>query len=225
MKKLIAIIIVLVIIFVGIVVYQNIAIHSKEIKIEEIERIESYIQQIYMWKEITNEALPFFEDINQADEIWIWEVVKKNLEEYELTSEMLEAKAKEIFGEKFNKEFPKEGTTYLLLDEEKQLYYATGTELDQQEDMFLLNKIEKTKTGYIVEIIEYLEDYSQVGTEQDSIIIRNIEEKEIERVNSKEEEKIKELVKINKNQLSKKKLVLKVENEKLKVEKVYREDV
>ena len=106
MKKLIAIIILLVIILVGIAVYKKVAIATQEIKIEEIERIENYLNQIYMWKEITNEALPSFETINQADEIWVWEVVKKNLEEYELTSERIEEKAKEIIGGKFIKKFP-----------------------------------------------------------------------------------------------------------------------
>ena len=173
MKKLIAIIILLVIILVGIAVYKKVAIATQEIKIEEIERIENYLNQIYMWKEITNEALPSFETINQADEIWVWEVVKKNLEEYELTSERIEEKAKEIFGGKFIKKFPQEGTLYIVPDEENQFYYAIGTDLDQQEDLFLLNKIEKTKTGYEVEIVEYLEDYSQIE-EQELIIIRFI---------------------------------------------------
>lgn len=222
MKKLIAIIIVLVIILVGIVAYKKVAIATQEIKIEEVEKIESYLGQIYMWQEITKEALPAFEDINQADETWLWEVVKKNVEEYELTSEKIETKAKEIFGEKFTKKFPKEGTTYLVPDEENQIYYATGTGLDQEEDLFLLNKIEKTKTGYEVEIVEYLEDYSQIE-EQGLIIVRDIEGKEIGRVSSSEEEKTKQLAKDNSEQLSKKRVILQEEKGKLVVEKVEKE--
>ena len=30
-----------------------------------------------MWKEITKEALPTFENINNANELWVWEVIKK----------------------------------------------------------------------------------------------------------------------------------------------------
>lgn len=224
MKKLIAIIIVLVIILVGFIAYKKFTISSQEIKIEEVEKIESYLQQIYMWQEITNEALPAFEDINQADEMWLWEVVKKNLEEYELTSEMIETKAKEIFGEKFAKKFPKEGTMYLVPDEENQVYYATGTGLDEEEDLFLLNKIEKTKTGYEVEIVEYLEDYSQID-EQGIIVIRNIEGKEIGRVDYQEEEKTKQLAKDNSDKLSKKRITLQEEKGKLVVEKVEKEQV
>lgn len=222
MKKLVAIIILLVFILVGIIVYKKMAIATQEIKIGEIEQIENYLNQIYMWKEITNEALPSFEDINQADEIWVWEAVKKNLEEYELTSEMIETKAKEIFGEKFTKKFPQEGTLYLVPDEENQFYYATGTDLDQQEDLFLLNKIEKTKTGYEVEIVEYLEDYSQIE-EQELIIIRDIEGEEVGRVSQKEEEKTKQLAKDNSDKLSKKRIILQEEKGRLVVEKVEKE--
>ena len=54
MKKLIIIIIILAIIFVGMIVYKNIAINtSNNISIQEISQIETYITKIYMWKEIT----------------------------------------------------------------------------------------------------------------------------------------------------------------------------
>ena len=83
MKKLGIIIIILLIIFVGMLVYKKTTIQTSEVSMEEIEKIENYINQVYMWKEVTGEALPCFEEINQADEDWIWEVVKKNLEEYD----------------------------------------------------------------------------------------------------------------------------------------------
>ena len=162
MKKLIVIIIILVIIFIGMIVYKNIAIsNSNNISIQEISQIETYITRIYMWKEITEQALPNFEDINQAEDTWLWEVVKKNLEDYEFSYEQIQEKAKELFGEKLTKEFPKEGTEYIIYNEEIDKYYAIGMGLDQLEDSFLLNEIQKTQDGYEVEIIEYLEDYSQ----------------------------------------------------------------
>ncbi len=222
MKKLIAIIIILAIIFVGMVVYKNVAINtSNNISIQEISQIETYITKIYMWKEITGQALPNFEDINQAEDVWIWEVVKKNLEDYEFFYEEIQEKAKDLFGESLTKEFPKEGTEYIIYDEKIDKYYAVGMGLDQLDDLFLLNEIQKTPTGYEVEIIEYLEDYSQTLNEEDDfVIIRNTNEEEIGRVNSKEEEKVKEMVKNHIDKLSKKKIVLKLENEKLYVESV-----
>lgn len=109
MKKMFIIIIVLAIIFVGMVFYKNNAINSKNsVNVSEIDNIEEYISKIYMWREVTNEALPEFDNINNANELWIWEAVKKNLEEYELSYENIEEKAKELFGDEFTKEFPKE---------------------------------------------------------------------------------------------------------------------
>lgn len=207
------------------IVYKNIAINtSNNISIQEITQIETYITKIYMWKEITGQALPNFEDINQAEDIWLWEVVKKNLEDYEFTYEQIQEKAKELFGEKLAKEFPKEGTEYIIYDEKSNQYYATGMGLDQFEDLFLLNEIKKTKDGYEIEIVEYLEDYSQTLEEgEDFIIIRNTEEEEIGKVNSTQEEQVKEIVKNNLDKLSRKKIVLKLENQKLYVERVYEE--
>lgn len=224
MKKLIVIIIILVIIFVGMVVYKNVMVKNSNINIQEIERIENYINQIYMWKEITGEAIPDFENINQANERWIWEVVKKNIEEDEPSYKQIQEKAKELFGQAFTKEFPKEGTEYLTYNEQTNQYEAVPVELDQQGDLFLLNTIKKTKTGYEVEIVEYLEDYSPMLKEEaeNFVIIRNLQEEEIGRISGSAEEEETELVKRNIDKFSKKKIKLKVENEKLYIEKVYK---
>ena len=178
MKKLIVIMVILAIIFVGMIVYKNIAIKSNHVSIQEIEKIENYINQIYMWKEVTGEAMPTFEDINQANERWIWEAVKKNIEEDKPSYEQIQEKAKELFGQAFTKEFPKEGTDYLTYNEQTNQYEAIAVELDQQGDLFLLNTIKKTKTGYEVELVEYLEDYSPMLKEEaeDFIVIRNLQE-------------------------------------------------
>ena len=114
-----------------------------------------------MWQEITEEALPQFDNINNAPDIWIWEVVKKNLENYELTYEEIQEKAIEIFGENLKKQFPKEGSQYIKYQEDIDKYFATGIGLDTLEDMFFIKSINKTNKGYQVEIVEYLEDYEQ----------------------------------------------------------------
>lgn len=222
MKKLWMVIVILAVIFVGMLVYKNREIKKSNIKIEEIEKIESYINQIYMWKEITGEALPYFETIEEANERWIWQVVQKNLEDYELSYEQIQDKAKELFGQNFTKEFPKQGTEFLVYEEENNKYYPIEINLNQQEDVFLFNQINRIEKGYEVEIIEYIEDYSQTIKERNNqIIIRNLKGEEIGRVNSEDEKEAKEIVKNNVDQLTKKKLILKLENEKLQVEKVY----
>ena len=91
MKKMLVIIVILAMILVSMIIYKNIAINkNKSVNVQEVEQIEEYISKIYMWKEITKEALPTFENINNANELWLWEVIKKNLETYETTYEEIQ---------------------------------------------------------------------------------------------------------------------------------------
>lgn len=218
MKKMLIIIIILVLILVGMVIYRNTAVGTKNnVNVQEIEKIENYISKIYMWKEITKEALPTFENVNAAEDLWIWEVVKKNLEEYEVSKEEIKEKTKELLGEDFNRDFPEEGNESFEYNEETQMYLATETVLDEKEDTFLLNHIEKTKEGYTVEMIEYLEDYA----EENSVIIRNLQEEEIGRVGINDSEtKMQEIVKNNVERFDRKKVYLKNQKDKLVVQKV-----
>lgn len=218
MKKLVVIILILLIIFIGMYVYRQNKIHvnrNSETTIDEINKIETYLQKIYMWKEITGEALPTFDNINNAPEVWLWEAVKKNLEEYELSYEQIQEKAKELFGEELQKDFPKEGYQYMEYNEDTDTYYAIGSGLDNQEDVFLLQDIQKQENGYIVEIIEYLEDYSEgyETTETEyNIQIKNIKDETIGTVKSTESEaNIQQFVKDNIDKLTKKEVILKTD--------------
>lgn len=216
MRKMFIIIFILAVIFVGLLVYRKVGIRQNNINVQEISKIEEYIEKIYMWKEITNEALPTFDDINQASDTWIWEVVKKNLDKYELTYDDIENKAKEIFGEKLGKEFPKEGNNSFIYDEEIDKYIPSEINLDEKEDSFLLDNIKKTSSGYEVTIVEYLEDYSN----KDTVVIRNMQDEELGRIaNSDSEAKAQEIVKQNKERFNKKKIILRNE-ENLVVERV-----
>ena len=232
MRKMIVAIVILLIIFVGMIIYRNMAISTNnQISVQEIEQIQTYITKIYMWREVTNEALPTFENINEASDMWTWEVVKKNLEDYELSYEQIQEKAKELFGPDFTKEFPREGTENFIYDEETDKYYATGMGLDQEEDCFLLNQINKTDTGYEVEIVEYLEDYSQENIENTEntsmqnfqIIIRNLNDEEIGKVEENQESSSQDIVKNNLDKFTKKIVTLKKEGDNIYVQKVSNE--
>ena len=218
MRKLIVIILILLIIFIGMYAYRENKINTNrnsEITIDEINKIETYLQKIYMWREITGEALPTFDNINDAPDVWTWEVVKKNLEEYELSYEQIQEKAKELFGEDFKKEFPKEGYAYMEYNEQTGKYYAVGSGLDNQEDVFLLDKIEKQENGYVVQIVEYLEDYSEgyETTNSDyTIPIENLKDEIIGEVKSTDDETvIQQLVKDNIDKFTKKEVSLKTD--------------
>lgn len=221
MKKMLVIIVILAMILVSMIIYKNIAINkNKSVNVQEVEQIEEYISKIYMWKEITKEALPTFENINNANELWLWEVIKKNLETYETTYEEIQQKGKELFGEKFEKQIPKEGNDSFYYDKESNKYLATEIVLDEEEDSFLLKDIEKEGEKYKVKIIEYVEDYS----EENKVIIRNLQEEEIGRVSTSDSEtKIKEIVKNNKERFSQKNIEIKKEKDNLVIEKVNKE--
>lgn len=221
MKKMLVIIVILAMILVSMIIYKNIAINkNKSVNVQEVEQIEEYISKIYMWKEITKEALPTFENINNANELWVWEVIKKNLETYETTYEEIQQKGKELFGEKFERQIPKEGNDSFYYDKESNKYLATEIVLDEEEYSFLLKDIEKEGEKYKVKIIEYIEDYS----EENKVIIRNLKEEEIGRVSTTDSEtKIKEIVKNNKERFSQKNIEIKKEKDNLVIEKVNKE--
>jgi hypothetical protein len=192
MKKLLAIIGMLLIIFIGMYTYK-INKNQTSVTASEVENIENYISNIYMWKEITEEALPKFDNINDAPDLWVWEVVKKNLEDYELSYNQIQEKAVQIFGDNFKKQFPKEGSEYIYYDEKLDKYIATGIGLDMQDDVFFINDIKETNKGYKVEIIEYLEDYENAMVQEDEseiydVYIKNLNYETIATIKSNESE-------------------------------------
>lgn len=192
MKKLVAIICILLVIFVGMYVNRSKS-NQNLITATEVEKVEEYISKIYMWKEITGDALPKFDNINDAPDVWTWEVVKKNLENYDLTKDEIQNKATELFGNQFAKQFPQEGTEYMQYDEQLGKYISTGIELDTLDDCFYIKNIRKTKDGYEVEIAEYLEDYvNSLGVEDENeiyeIYIKNLNEETIANVKNTEGE-------------------------------------
>lgn len=192
MKKLVAIICVLLVIFIGMYINKTKS-SQKIVTASEVEKVEEYISKIYMWKEVTEEALPEFNNINEAPDLWTWEVVKKNLEDYELTYEEIQQKATELFGKQFTKQFPKEGTEYIQYDEQTDKYITSGIGLDSLDDSFLIKNINKNKNEYDVEIVEYLEDYSNsAGVEDEDevydIYIKNLNQDTITTIKSNEGE-------------------------------------
>lgn len=213
MKKMLVIIFILLMIFIGIYINRK-NIRNDTITATEVNKIEEYISKIYMWQEVTEEALPKFNNINDAPDIWLWEVVKKNLDDYEVSYDEIEQKAKEIFGEEFTKQFPNEGTEYIQYNEDLKKYVATGVGLDTLDDSFFIKKINKTKTGYEVEIAEYLEDYeNSMNVEAENqvydIYIKDLSHNIIATIKSNDgETKSIEVVKENIDKFTTKKIIL-----------------
>lgn len=75
----------------------------------------------------------------------------------------------------------------------------------------MLNNIEKTEEGYVVEIVEYIENYSS----EESVIIKNLNDEEIGRVGIDDTEtKMQEIVKNHLDRFDKKKVYLKNEQDR-----------
>ena len=226
MKKMLVIIFILLIIFIGIYINKK-NIGNETVTATEVNNIEEYISKIYMWQEITEEALPKFNNINDAPDLCLWEFVKKNLDDYEVSYDEVEQIAKEIFGEEFTKQFPKEGTEYIQYNDELKKYVATGVGLDTLDDNFFIKQITKTKNGYEVEIAEYLEDYENSMNIEDEnqvydIYIKDLNHNIIATIKSNDgETKSIEVVKENIDKFTTKKIILeKDKNENLYVRQV-----
>ena len=132
-------------------------LEGQELEFEE--KIYNYISNIYLG---LNMYMPEFKNIDSANEDWIWECASKNLsnfEEFEMartvTKENVETSAKQLFGNDFNKEFPKEGIEFWL-EPEGDKYFRTGAsiELDFYNDFEILS-YKKNGSVITVNIIEY----------------------------------------------------------------------
>lgn len=221
LKKFFVIIGILLVIFISLLIYRK-SQQKNIVTASEVDNIQNYISEIYMWKEVTGEALPVFDEINNASDKWIWEVVKKNIDNYDsITYNQIQDKIKEIFGQNCTKQFPKEGNEAFLYNEEAQNYEPTITQIDSDNDVFIINEIQKEKDEYIVEIVEYIEDYSQekfdteTGEELEyDISIKNLSGDVITSVkNTEGETKIIEQVKANIDKFSKKIVRLTIDKE------------
>lgn len=225
MKKMIVLIVILSIIYVSLFIDKKIELQNEKktvVSIDEVIVIETYLEKIYMWQEITNEALPEFEDINDADELWIWNVVGKNIEEQEIEYSEIQKKAVELLGNDFKLQFPEEGGYNYVYIEEEDIYMITGISLDAQNDSFYIMNIEKNGDEYIVDVAEYLEDYDVTsGQEEEFVYIKSTKREILGKVAMNELKNMgKEIVKENISKCTQKRIVLKKENEKIYVKSI-----
>lgn len=220
MKKMIVIIIFLLIIFISMVIYKN-SLAKSEVTVEEINKIEEYMDKIYSYKEITGVSLPEFDNTENADKKWIWGIVRKNIDDYEIDKTKLQTTINKLFGESLNNEFVNEETEFIKYNDEKQKYITKELQIDAIKDSFYIQKIEKEKDTYLVKIVEYIVDY----TDEKVVKIKNLQDEVIKELPEKQatEEKITEVVKENLDKFSKKQVTLEIENEKLVIKKVVKD--
>ena len=84
MKKYIKLLIVVILLcLISILIYKFAFNKETKSKSQDFTDLKKYIYDIYG----KNFIIPEFDDINNAPDLWTWEVVKNNLENYESTYE------------------------------------------------------------------------------------------------------------------------------------------
>lgn len=173
-NKIIKVIIILaIIVSLAMVVY---SLHKTPGKQNTIEvMVNDYLGDIYYG---TDTWMPTFNNINSAEEKWIWECAYSNLFKDEkdpgmyVTKEQIEDSAREVFGENLKKEFPTEGLEFWLEPEEDKYFVARASvEADYYID-YIIDSIEEKDNKVIVEIVEY--KYNDIWHEQNELQVFNI---------------------------------------------------
>lgn len=233
MKILAVIILILVIILLGYVCLKNNNeadgvknLNTNTVEQEELkertkvdeEEVKDYINSIYINFGI---KLPSFDDINLANENWVWITAFYNVEDYimgdVIKKDKIEDKSKDLFGDNLKKELPKEGIEGLIepVDEG---YCVSSVRLDGDyvEEYEFIN-IDIKDNEVIVEIAEY--KYDVLRGEDGLLEVKNIANEEVIKKFNAEDygenyeslyEDISEYVKNNPNKFSTAKLTLEV---------------
>lgn len=163
MKKIVTVFIILIIIGLIYFIAKNnkiLEITSTELSDTTKSEIISYINDIYN----IHRSIPEFENINKADELWIWDNINQylcNHSEYEernqscdYTYEEISNFAKILYGEQFILETPIQNPA-MIYDEETNKY---GVPLYTVESLkeYQIESIEKSDNIYTVSIIDYV---------------------------------------------------------------------
>lgn len=141
---------------------------SETKKVTNLEKtmVEDYVQKIYKYGEF--EIMPNFDDINKADEEWVWAIAFSQLENKEMVQKYeVVDKAKELFGQGFNKE-PKEDSIISAYWNEELNYYEGKAHgfMAEEEARYIIKDAYKTDNTYNVEIVEYVLNVNEVMEEK-----------------------------------------------------------
>ena len=161
MKKISKILISIIIIAFIIFIISEFFIIKNRKKNEGYSELKSYIKDIYG----TTFLIPEFENINEADEDWLWENVnqyvwnhddeykEKNNQEYGYTYEDVSKIVKTLYGDNLNKKFPK-GAVSMRYDPYNDLYGPTSYGITNYYD-YKIDNITKDGDTYTVSLYDY----------------------------------------------------------------------
>ena len=162
MKKYLKLLIIVILICViGILIYKFIVNKQNKTISQDFSNLKNYIYDIYG----KTFLIPEFDDINNADEEWLWENInqyvwhhndeykEKNEEEYGYTYEEISKIAKIIYGDNLKKSFPK-GAVSMRYNTYRDLYGPTSFETPSYND-YKIDSIKQNGTIYTVSIYDY----------------------------------------------------------------------
>lgn len=160
-KNIRLLIIILILIPITFILYYLVSVKEKSEKKEDYSGIKEYIKDIYG----TTFLIPEFNDINQADEDWLWENVsqyvwnhddeyhEKNTQEYGYHYEDIAKVVKTLYGNHLNKKFPK-GATAMRYNSYRDLYGPTSFVITNYYD-YRIDTITKNENIYTVSLFDF----------------------------------------------------------------------
>lgn len=160
MKKFFKFLFVLIIILLLSFILYSFISNTNKISDEEKTELLSYIDDIYN----NVHSIPEFDDINDANEYWIWDNINqylsnheefnnRNKKNFDYTYEEICSYAQKLYGKNLKKVFPKENDI-MLYDETTNKYGVPAYSLEASYH-YQVENIEKNNNIYTVDIIDY----------------------------------------------------------------------
>lgn len=185
--------------------------------ISDMNQINDYIKKIYSYYET---SIPEFDNINSADEDWLWAVsfFKSKFGNYLFVPySLVQGNAKELFGSNLKKEFPKTEIKVATYTSKDNTFDIKGRGGNTFWPTYAILDVEKTSTGFNVKIVEYMIDrtggYGAASEEEaiaaaDKIYLCKNSESRMKQFKVGEERLIEDYVLENKDQFTSKLLTL-----------------
>lgn len=220
MKKDKIIYIIIIVLILGVVIYKKFievpGDVAGQIAIEDLisqvhyEDAEKHLKDIFIEKEnnFNSISLPEFQNINEAPNSWVWNVLYNNLEneENEYSYEQIQEKLIELFSNKLEIKFPEEGIEGVLeKNKENDLYYKVELQNNNTNKYgYNIKTLSQEDNIYKIYIIEY-----ELLCDEQNYILIDCDGNEINKFESEDE--IENEISRNEYNLNKKEITIKIE--------------
>lgn len=184
-----------------------------EIEVQKVEKytandvikIQKYLDKTYSFLEF---SMPEFTNINEASEEWLFGIALFNIpfNEQGTPYDDVMKSAKSLFGPEFTNKFKKEDTKVAFYSALNNTFTIEGRGGAMLNPKYVISNIEKTLTGFNVEIIEYISEDSNMATEENIYLLNKTER--VQTFLYGQEKQMEEYVLANKAKFNTKQIVL-----------------